>query len=323
MRSRHTPISYGLAAVLEHLGRHATLVLAGGALFGLALPHLSALTRPLLAPLVVALLALALMRVRRADLVARLRRPAAILLGAAWLLLGTAPLVALGLALVGPLDTPATESAMVLMAASAPITAAPAIALMMGLPLPVCLTTTLLATVLTPITLPALTVGLLDMPVTVDATALTGRLASVVGSGAILAVGLRRLTSEDWRVRHARRLDGVAVVLLFGFAVAIMGGVGETLATDPARVLRLIALSFVLCGGMMAATALVFWPFGRETALGLGYIASSRNMGILLAGMPTGGDPDVLLWFALAQFPLYMLPALARPVVGRLLRGGR
>ncbi|MBB4286235.1 hypothetical protein [Roseospira goensis] len=306
-------------AVLDHLGRHATLVLAGGALFGLALPQLSALARPLLAPLVIALLAMALLRVRADELVAHLRRPAVTALGAAWLLLGTAPLTALVLDWVGPLDTPGVTAGMVLMAATAPITAAPAIGLMMGLPLPLTLAVTLLATVLAPLTLPGLTLALLDMPLDLEAGALAGRLAVVVGGGVALAMIARRLAPPDWRARHARRLDGVAVILLFGFALAIMGAVAEPLTADPLRVLRLIGLSFVVCGGLMVVTALVFAPCGRATALGLGYLASSRNMGLLLAALPAGADPGLALWFALAQFPLYMLPALLRPILGRLL----
>jgi BASS family bile acid:Na+ symporter len=128
----------------------------------------------------------------------------------------------------------------------------------------------------------------------------------------------RRLTATEWRVRQGRRLDGLAVVMLFGFALAIMDGVGPVLEAEPARVLGLIGLSFLACGGMMAATTLAFWPAGRRAALGLGYLSSSRNMGVLLAGLPAGADPDIALWFALAQFPLYMLPALIRPLVRRV-----
>jgi len=312
-----------IAEGLDRLGRHATVFMAGGALFGLALPQLAALARPLLAPLVIALLALALMRVSLPELWGQVRRPRLAGLAAAWLLLATAPLMAGVLALVGPLDSPGVETGMVLMAAMAPITSAPAIALMMGLPLPLCLAATLLAMALVPLSVPWLASTVLGLPVSVDAGALSGRLALVIGGGVAVAALARRLTSPSWRVRQGRRLDGLAVVMLFGFALAIMDGVGPVLEADPLRVLWLVALSFVLCGGMMVLTTLVFWPAGRPAALGLGYIASSRNMGVLLAGLPAGAAPDIALWFALAQFPLYMLPALTRPLVRRLLHAPR
>ncbi|MQX35980.1 hypothetical protein [Roseospira navarrensis] len=306
------------ALLLDRLGRHGTLVLAGGALFGLSLPQLSALARPALGPLVMVLLALALMRVRWAEILAQVRRPAVVGLAAVWLLVASPALMAGALALVGPVAAPGVETGMVLMAASAPIVSAPAIALMMGLPLPLSLSVTLLATVLVPLSVPWVAAGMLHLPVTLDAAMLGQRMAMVVAGGLLLALLGRRVTSEAWRTRHARRLDGVAVLVLFAFALAVMDAVTAPLAADPARVLRLIGLSFVLCGGMMAATALVFAPFGRAAALGLGYIASSRNMGVILAALPAGAHPEVALWFAVAQFPLYMLPALIRPLVRRL-----
>jgi BASS family bile acid:Na+ symporter len=304
--------------LLDTLGHHATLMLAGGALFGLALPGAAETARPLLAPLVSGLLALALMRLRREEALAQLRAPLAPLLAVPWLLLGTAPLMLGVVTLAGPLDSPGVEAGMVMMAASSPITAAPAIALMMGLPLPVCLATTLLATVLVPLTAPWLLGAVLALPLSVDAGALAWRLTGVVGGGLLLALVARRMTTPEWRARNARRLDGVAVILLFAFALAIMAGVGEVLAGDPWRVVRLIGLSFVLCAGMMAATTVLFLPFGRGTALGVGYLSSSRNMGILLAALPPAAEPDIGLWFALAQFPLYMLPAMLRPLVARV-----
>jgi len=314
---------FQMLAILDHMGRHATLFLAGGALFGLSLPQASALARPLLAPLVMILLTMALMRVRWSEVMTQARRPAVPLLGTLWLLLVSAPLMAGALALVGSFESPGVRTGMVLMAAASPIVSAPAIAMMMGLPLPLCLSVTLLATALVPLSVPWIATGLLHLPVAIDAPALALRMALIVGGALALAPLARWVTTPHWRERNAQRLDGVAVILLFAFALAIMDEVSGPLSTDPTRVARLIGLSFSLCGGMMLVTALAFAPFGRPAALGLGYIASSRNMGLLLAGLPAGFDPDIGLWFAVAQFPLYMLPAMARPLVRRLTDSGR
>jgi BASS family bile acid:Na+ symporter len=45
-------------------------------------------------------------------------------------------------------------------------------------------------------------------------------------------------------------------------------------------------------------------------------------MGLLLAALPAGVDPDIALFFALAQIPMYVLPALIRPLVRRLVPAG-
>jgi BASS family bile acid:Na+ symporter len=41
-------------------------------------------------------------------------------------------------------------------------------------------------------------------------------------------------------------------------------------------------------------------------------------MGLLLAAFPPGTDTDVVLYFAVAQLPMYMLPALLLPLYRRL-----
>jgi BASS family bile acid:Na+ symporter len=49
----------------------------------------------------------------------------------------------------------------------------------------------------------------------------------------------------------------------------------------------------------------------------LGFAGSNRNMGIILAVLPASSDPDIMLYFALAQFPMYVYPVLLKALVGR------
>ena len=42
-------------------------------------------------------------------------------------------------------------------------------------------------------------------------------------------------------------------------------------------------------------------------------------MGLLLVVLPAGLHPDIALYFALAQFPIFILPAVLKPLYGRLL----
>ena len=58
---------------------------------------------------------------------------------------------------------------------------------------------------------------------------------------------------------------------------------------------------------------------GRERALALGFMASQRNLGLMLAA--TGGVlPDLTwLYFALSQFPIYLSPQLLQPIARRIL----
>jgi BASS family bile acid:Na+ symporter len=82
-------------------------------------------------------------------------------------------------------------------------------------------------------------------------------------------------------------------------------------------VIELTALAFALALAMMAITALVFLRAGRARAFAIGQIAGNRNIGLMLAA--TGFVvPDIAwLYFALAQFPIYLLPHLLKPLAKR------
>ena len=70
--------------------------------------------------------------------------------------------------------------------------------------------------------------------------------------------------------------------------------------------------------GQIAVTALAFARAGRGRAFAIGLIAGNRNIGLMLAA--TGfAVPDLAwLYFALAQFPIYLLPHLLKPLAKRL-----
>jgi len=98
------------------------------------------------------------------------------------------------------------------------------------------------------------------------------------------------------------------------FAIAAMDGVSAHIALEPMLVAKLTLLAFALSLGMTAVTTLVFWPAGRARALAIGLLAGNRNMGLMLTA--TGfAVPDLAwLYFAVAQFPIYLLPHLMRPL---------
>ena len=58
---------------------------------------------------------------------------------------------------------------------------------------------------------------------------------------------------------------------------------------------------------------------GRERALTLGFMASQRNVGLMLAA--TGGAlPDLTwLYFAFSYFPIYLSPLLIQPLARRII----
>lgn len=307
-----------MSRLLAFLGGHATWVLFVGVFLGLALPSLSALARPLLAPAVAVLLTATLVRIDWQVMLAHLRRPWSAAVITAWLLIGAPLATAAVLAL---LPVPASlNTALVLMAAAPPILSSAPIAMILGLDGALALVVALAATLLTPLTVPPLALALLGLQLDIGVVEFMVRLSAVVAVAVVAAVVVRRLIGRARLPRVAAHLDGLVVVVMLVFAVAIMDGVTATLLARPATVAFWLLAAFIANPALQIAGALAFAWLGRRRALTVGLVSGNCNMGLLLAAFPPGTDFDVVLYFAVAQLPMYMLPALLLPLYRRLVQ---
>jgi hypothetical protein len=118
------------------------------------------------------------------------------------------------------------------------------------------------------------------------------------------------------RARGRSRIDGLSVIALFVFAVALMEGVAANIIADPFMVLSLIALAFALSLALTALTVLA--RAGLSSAMALGLAAGSRNMGLVPAAAGSSVPDLTWLYFALAQFPIYLLPQMLKPLARRI-----
>lgn len=303
--------------LLGFLGRHATRVLFLGVFLGLAVPPLANLARPVLAPTVIVLLAALLLRIDWSAMAEYARRPVLASVLTAWLLLG-APMAMW--AILMPLAAPESlTTALVLMAAAPPILSSAAIAVLLGLDGALAIVAGLVSTLLAPLTVPPLALLLLDLDLQIGTLTFMGRLGVIVLGAFALAGAIRWLAGPRRLAAHARQIDGVVVVAMLVFAVAIMDGVTATLLERPGTVGLWAIASFLANPGLQALGILVFGWLGRRGALTVGLTSGNCNMGLLLAALPATSDFDVLLYFAVAQLPIYMLPAILLPVYRRLL----
>lgn len=304
-----------MSRLLAFLGGHATWVLFVGVFIGLALPSLSALARPLLAPAVAVLLTTTLVRIDWQVMLSYLRRPWLAALITAWLLLGAPLVMAAGLAFL-PLPG-ALTTALVLMAAAPPILSAAPIAMILGLDGALALVAGLAATLLTPLTVPPLALALLGLELDIGVVEFMTRLSIVVAAAFAAALVIRRLIGRERLPRVATHLDGLVVSVMLIFAVAIMDGVTATLIERPGTVALWLAVAFIANPALQVAGALAFSWLGWRRALTVGLVSGNCNMGLLLAAFPPGTDFDVVLYFAVAQLPMYMLPAVMLPLYRR------
>ena len=307
-----------IGVTLETLGRHATWALFGGVLIGLALPDLAALARPLLAPSVALILTAALLRVDWSAMRGYSRRPGLIGGLVFWFMLACPVVVWI---LVGFLPLPdSLATAIVLMAAAPPILGATGLALVLGLDGALAVVAGLVSTMLTPLSVPPLALALLGLELNIGMAEFMLRLALVIGAAAGLALLVKRLTSADWLRTQTRRLDGLFVLFMLVFAVGIMDGVTAVILSRPGHAALWLGAAFVANPALQVLGALVFAGLGRRRALTVGLLSGNCNMGVLLAALPPEDNFDIVLFFALAQLPMFMLPALLAPGYRRVLR---
>ncbi len=310
------------AAALAWIGRQGTRAVALSVFAGLALPPLAALMKPGFTPSLFALLCLAFLRVDPGELRAHFARPRLVLAAAAWMMVAT-PL-ACGLALAaGGLDAaPGLMVALIFQAMAPPVTSSPALAALMGLDAALALASFVACAAAAPATTALFAALFLGPATPISAPALGLRLLALLAGAAAAAALVRRLAGQTWIDRQRERIDGLSVIALFVFAVAVMDGVLAQALARPLAVLGLVVLAFASSLGLAVATAAVFARTGRTAALTLAVSAGLRNLGLMVAAAG-GAVPDLTwLYVALMQFPVYLLPHLVKPLVARYGKAG-
>jgi BASS family bile acid:Na+ symporter len=227
------------------------------------------------------------------------------LLGASPLLvwLATVPLVALSF-------PPSLQLALVMAAASSPIVSSVAIALILGLDATLAIVAVLIGTALVPLTLPVMAEALVGVTLDIQLGAFTARLALLVGAAFAAAWLLRRVVPSATLVRHTELLDGLTVVNLLLFGLAIMHGVTAFAIERPAYAVTALVSAFAFNLALQAAGYFAFRHLGPRGALAAALLSGNCNMGLVLVALQGKASFDVTVFFALAQIPMYTLPAL-------------
>lgn len=308
-------------AALAWLGRQGTRAIAALVFIGIAVPPLGAVLKPYVTEAVFVLLCISFMRVDVAAMRSYLARPALVIGATLWSTIAIPLLFGLG-GLASGLDrsSPDLFLGLMLQAVASPMMASPALVALMGLDSTLVLITLVTSTALVPFCAPLFAWLFFGSALTLSPLALGLKLFAMLAGAILVAAVIRRLVGAEAIVRHRQPIDGFNILVLLVFVSAVMGTVGASFRAEPVRVLLLTMLAFVVFAVLLGATALVFRKAGRERALALGLMASQRNMGLMLAG--TDGALPGLTWlyFALAQFPIYVSPQLLKPLVRSLRR---
>jgi hypothetical protein len=306
------------AAGLAWLGRQGTRAVAASLFLALAFPPLASWCKPIVPEAIFALLVLAFLRVDPRELIGHFAEPALVLAATFWTMLVVPAGLGIAFVLAGVPDRlPQLYIGLTLQSVAPPIMSAPAFAALMGLESALSLATLIAGFAVTPFSALLFAQLFLGSATRVSPLGLGLRLSLILAGSALSAALIRRIAGAAWIERQRESIDGLSVVTLFVFAVAVMDGVGIGLLTRPWVMIGLTTLAFGLALGLTALTTIVFARVGWGRSLALGLACGHRNLGLMLAA--TGGTiPDLSwLYFGLAQFPIYLLPHLLQPVARR------
>lgn len=308
-------------AGLAWLGRQGTGAIAVLVFIGIAVPAVGAVLRPYVAEAIFALLCIAFLRVDGASLRGTLRRPGVLLAATGWTMI-VMPLLFAGVCFAFDLEGrfPDLYLAIMLQAVASPMMAAPAFAALMGFDATVILLTLVTSTALTPLTASFYAYLFLGGTLSLSPVALGIKLLAILAGSALIAAVIRRIVGGDAVARRKDEIDGLNVLVLFVFVAAVMEGVSDTFLAAPLLATAIGILAFVITFAVLGVSLLAFLWAGRDRAFALAFMASQRNMGLMLAA--TGSVlPDMAwLYFAMCQFPIYLSPHLMKPLARRFAR---
>jgi BASS family bile acid:Na+ symporter len=195
---------------------------------------------------------------------------------------------------------------------------------MLGLSAPLALLATVAATILSPVYLPPLASLLAGYHLQLDPIAMAARLTVIVGGACLCATLLRRFAG-GFVAQNPHAMTGVSVLGLILVAIGAMRGMQVYFLDHPWEVARALVLAFAVNAGFQVLGTSLFWSAGRLRALSIGLVSANRNVTLVwaAAGASLAGAPDVELFLAMSVFPIFMMPALTRGIVARLLGSDR
>jgi len=315
------PLLQALRAALAWLGRQGTRALAASIFLGLALPQFAAYLKPHLGEAVFVLLLFSYLRTDPAAFLRYLRAPGLTIVAALWVMVAMPLLFGLVFTVSGLRESmPALYTILILQIATTPITSSAAFAALMGLDVAFSLVTLIITNAMSPLTTVGFSYLFLGSSLFSPIELGIKLFLFFAASGAV-AYAIRRIAGTAWLERQKEPIDGLNVIAVFVFAIAAMESVPRNVMADPWFALELFVLVVVVSCALIGLSMLVFLRSGYDRAVPVGLLAAFRNIGLVMATL--GSQLPDLAWFyfAMAQFPIYLLPAVLQPLAKRLAIG--
>jgi hypothetical protein len=307
-----------LSAALAWLGRQGTRALAASVFFGLSVPGLASYVKPYLGETVFVLLLFSYLRTDPTALHRYVKAPGLVVVASLWVMVAVPLLFGAAYVLFGLRQSmPDLYTIMVLQAAIPPITSSAAFAALMGLDVAFSLVTLILSSAISPLTTVAFSYLFLGTSL-FSPIELGAKLFFFFAASGAIAYAIQRVAGQRWIESQKERIDGLNVIAVFVFAIAAMDAVPRYVMADPLFAVEMFVLTIVLTGALIGLSILVFIRAGADLGLVIGMLAGFRNIGLVMAALGSTLPDLAWFYFAMAQFPIYLTPALLKPLAKRL-----
>lgn len=308
-----------ILAFIARNGRHGLMV---GLLVGILAPEAAHLVRPLVVPIILCLLFLAVLRIGPAGVISTWRGPGlGRALGAVLALQLVAP-VAVALVLIAAgMEGALWGMGLVILLAAAPITGTPHLTLMAGGSPAPALRQLILGTALLPLTaLPVFwLIPAFGSPV--EILAASGFLLGAIALSGGLALALHLTGIVQPTPRSHARMEGLAALGLGVVVIGFLSEVGPALRSDPLWfALVLGGVMAVVFAIQIAAYVLASRLPGAEDAPALAISSGSRNLALFFGALPVALVDDLWLLIGCYQIPMYITPIVLRRLILRRAR---
>lgn len=294
--------------------RNGPYVLVSGLAMGLFLPWLAEPMRPLLAPLVVLLLFVTILRMEPAAILGSLsdlRQVLAAIVGFQVL----TPLIIISVGFAGGWMGTAVVLALLIMTAAPSISGSPNLCLMMGYPAEHAMRLVVVGTALLPLT--ALPIFWL-IPELGDLGAVLKAAFSLfltISGVTIVAVGLRQTALRNPSARTLMHLEGAATITLAVFVIGLMPSVSKAALSDPWLAAFWIAFAcLVNFGAQLATLQLTRGRLAPAQATAVSLIAGNRNIALFFVALPPEVTAPIMVFIGAYQIPMYLTPLIMRRI---------
>jgi len=300
--------------MLQALGfcaRHARWVLVMGLLAGLALQSVAAAFKPSIPWFIALLLFTASFRIGPRAVVGALDK--------FWRHIEITFLMQLALPLVLLLVvitlgwSGVYVTALLLVAAAAPISGSPNLVIMLGHEPSPALRQLVVGTALLPITALPVFFWLPELGKVLDVVWACLRLLLVIALAAALGFAFRWWWKPVMDEHEIELVDGLSALLMAVVVIGLMAALGEALRYDPWALIRMLIFVFALNFGLQWVGSYLWrGRYGGEYSVPLSVISGNRNVALYLTALPAGVTDELLLFVGCYQFPMYLTPILLR-----------